>query len=272
MGEAFLCFLPFYRVQADCIGFALGTEERRRTRGTGKNRRVETYEVDVERRCEESFDRTYPALDVGEWGIAKVDLKGDPLVAFDSDALDRQGMVFPPTGSADRVRRVAVEQFKARSDPGRGLKRVRFRFLETLRERLSVIYYPLWVVRYHFQERSYQILVDGEDGSLAYGKAPGNDLFRALSLVAAEAVAMFVGTTAVQIGGGHIGLLFLIGGFVLAIFAWGWKRFRHGGVVIEGTGVEGRSGFAKAFGRARKAPRRALEDLAVGKFPGGVEL
>ena len=25
VGEAFLCFLPFFRVQADCIGFALGT-------------------------------------------------------------------------------------------------------------------------------------------------------------------------------------------------------------------------------------------------------
>ena len=114
IGEAFLSFLPFYRVEADCIGFALGTEERRRTTGTGKNRRTTTYEVDVERRVEESFDRTYPALNVAEWGIRRVDLRGDPLVPFDSDALDRLGMVFPPTGSETEVREAALERFRRR--------------------------------------------------------------------------------------------------------------------------------------------------------------
>ena len=37
-GEALLCFLPFYRVEADCIGIALGTEQRTRTVGSGKRR------------------------------------------------------------------------------------------------------------------------------------------------------------------------------------------------------------------------------------------
>ena len=237
LAEAFLCFLPFFRVEADAVGFALGTEKRRRTVGSGKNRRTETYEVDVERRVQQSFDRTYPAVEVAEWGIQRVDLRGDPLVLFDARALADQGMVFPPTGSERDVLAAALESFKSTAEPTSGLSRVRFRFFETLRERLSVIYYPLWVVRYHFRQRSYQVLVDGEDGSLSYGKAPGNDLFRALALVATEAGVIYLVTTALQLVGFNFPAFLFMSGLGFAILWWGWRRFRHGGVVIEGTGA-----------------------------------
>jgi hypothetical protein len=254
VGEAFLSFLPFFRVEADCVGVALGTELRRRTVGSGNNRRTETYEVAVERKAGRSFDRTYPALNVAEWGIRKVDLVGDPLIPFDADALDRLGMVFPPTGSERLVRDAAVESFKREADPARGLHRVSFRFLDSLRERLSVVYYPLWVVRYRFRERSYQALIDAEDGSLAFGKAPGNDLYRALMLVTTEAAALYVATTAVQVSGSP-GVLFVLGGLMLALLIWGWKRFRYGGVVTEGTGIDGAPSLAGSLGRAaRKGP------------------
>ncbi len=247
--EAFLSFLPFYRVEADCIGFALGTEERRRWVGSGKNRRMETYEVDVERSAEQRFDRTYPAVNVAEWGIQKVDLAGDPIVAFNPETLDRLGMVFPPTGSEIDIRTAAIEQFKREADPSSGLKRTRFRFLQSLRERLSVVYYPLWVVRYRFRDRSYQALVDGESGALAYGKAAGNDLYRAMMLVATEAVAAFVATTALQLMGANLFSLFFAA-IGLAIFLWGWKKFRWGGVVIEGSGVTAAPGLIQTVGQA----------------------
>lgn len=236
-GEAILAFLPFFRMQADVVGFALGTEERRRTVGSGKHRRTETYEVDVERSVEKSFDRTYPALDVAEWGVQRIDLRNDPLVPYQPDRLRRLGMVFSPTGSEVQVKELARQLMAARSDPGSGLKRVRFKFVETLRERFSVIYYPLWIIRYRFENRSYQILVDAEDGSLVYGKAPGNDLYRAFMMVASQAGALFVATTILQVIGVSFGGMAAVGVAVFAALMWGWKRFRHGGVVIEGTGV-----------------------------------
>ncbi len=238
LGEAVLCFLPFYRVRADCVGVALGTELRQRTVGSGKNRRVETYEVDVERKVGQSHDRTYPAVDVSEWGLQRVNLVGDPLVPFEASSLRRRGMVFEPTGSEQRVFNAAIERFRTATNPAAGLKKVRFEFLETVRERLSVIYYPLWVVRYHYRDRAYQILVDAEDGSLAYGKAPGNDFFRAAMLVLAEAGAVFIATTALQFAGEGCLAVAAVFGIGLSIVLWGWKHFRYGGVVIEGTGVE----------------------------------
>lgn len=238
LAEALLCFLPFFRVRADCLGVALGTELRQRTVGSGKNRRVQTYEVDVERKVGKSHDRTYPAVDVSEWGIQRVNLVGDHLVPFDAALLSRLGMVFEPTGSEQAVFRAALRQFENATNPAAGLKKVRFKFLQTVRERLSIIYHPVWVVRYHYRQRAYQILVDAEDASLAYGKDPGNDFFRAAMLVLAEAVAVFIATTAIQFAGQGCLAIAAVFGIGLSIVLWRWKHFRYGGVVIEGSGVE----------------------------------
>jgi hypothetical protein len=237
LGHSFLCFIPFFRIQADCLGFALGTERRRRTVGSGKNRRVQTYEVDVERSVERNFDRTYPAINVAEWGVRRVDLRGDPLVPFRPNTLGRLGMVFPVTASAAEVREMALRKFKQEADPERGLHRVRFRFLQTVREMFSVVYYPIWITRYTFHGRSYQVLIDAEDGSMAYGKAPGNDLYRAIMLVGSQAVGIFAASTLLQVWSGGIEALAIVGAATAGLLYWGWKKYRFGGVVIEGTGA-----------------------------------
>lgn len=249
-GEPLLCFLPFYRVEADCLGIALGTEQRTRTVGTGKRRRTETYEVDIERKVERSYDETYAAVNVAEWGVHRIELQGDRLVAFESAALDRLGMVYPPAGSQSRVRAAALAGFVRRADPSRGLKRVHFKFLETLRERLSVVYYPLWLVRYRFRSRSYQILVDGEDGSLAYGKAPGNDLYRAVVAITSQAAVLYGATTILQVGGGSLEVLGATAVATIVALTWVWRKFRHGGVVVEGSGVVEPAGLLSRVGRS----------------------
>lgn len=247
--ESFLCFIPFFRAQADAVGYAFGVEERRRTVGSGKNRRTQTYEVDVEKRVEKSCEKTFAAVNVAELGIRRIDLAGDALVPFDPGQLERLGMVFPATTSEAEARAEARAEFEREADPGRALKRVHFRYTALLGERFTVVYYPLWVVRYRFRERSYQAVIDGEDGRLAYGKAPGNDLFRALVLVGCQALSCLIGTTALQWAGrgSNDSAEGLIGALVVAagILYWGWRQFRYGGVVEEGTSHEAAS-FAGA--------------------------
>lgn len=251
MGEGYVCFLPFFRVEADVVAVALGTEERERTEGSGKNRRTVRYEVDVERWRERHFDRTFAAVNVAELGVQRVDLAGDRLVPFDGAALERRGMVFPPTRSEPEVREAALGSFREEADPGRGLKRVRFRYVETVQERFTVVYYPLWVLRYRFRERSYTTVVDAEDGSLAYGKAPGNDLYRAGVLVTTEAAICFAVTTLLQWTHdpyfvAPVALVGLLG------LGWAWRRFRYGGVVEEGSGrAEERAVFGGVSDLAR---------------------
>ena len=101
----------------------------------------------------------------------------------------------------------------------------------------------MWVIRYGFRGRTYQILIDAEDGALAYGKAPGNHLWRAFCVVASCAGASFIGTSLLQHAGailqsdeGFKGIIFV--GLALAgLVFWGYRQFRHGGVVEEGTGL-----------------------------------
>ena len=196
LAEAFLCFLPYFRVQAEAIGIALGVEKQ--SRGSGKSRR--TVYVDVERRAERSFDRTFPAVNVAEWGVARIDLAGDRLAPFETETVQRRGMVVPPTASEQEVFLAALAAFREEADPARGLHETRFRHLATLRERLTVVYYPLWVVRWRFRGRAYQALIDGEDGRLAYGKAPGNDRYRAAIATFSLAAAGLIGSTVLRLG------------------------------------------------------------------------
>lgn len=240
IAESYLAFLPFFRVAADVVGWALGTEQRRRSVGSGKNRRTETYEVDVEKRVERHCERTMPALHVAELGVQRIDLAGDRLVPFDAERLERTGMVFVPTRSEVEAREAALAGFREENDPASGLKRVRFRWVETVREALAVVYYPLWVVRYRFRGRAYLALIDGEDGHLAYGKAPGNDLYRAAVLIGTEAVVCYAGTTLVQHADVAIEGCGVIALGAAVIVAWAWRAFRHGGVVEEGSGLERR--------------------------------
>jgi hypothetical protein len=50
------------------------------------------------------------------------------------------------------------------------------------------VYYPLWVARYQYRNRSYQVVIDGVNNKVLYGKAPGNILYRAGALVLGMAV------------------------------------------------------------------------------------
>lgn len=241
ISEAFLCLVPFYRSEADVIGHAFGTEERTRTVGSGKNRRTERYEVDVEKRVERSGEHIAPAVNLAEWGVYRVNLQGDALVPFDLERAEKLGMVFSPATSEVEAREEGLGAIKAEADPAAGLKRVRFRFLETVRERFSLVYYPLWMVRYRFRGRGYPVVIDAEDGSLAYGKAPGNDFFRATILVSTLGAVSFAVTTVIQwalseTDGDLFKLALGVGVVGLGAIVWAFRQFRYGGVVEEGSG------------------------------------
>jgi hypothetical protein len=237
--EGFLAFFPFVRMRFDVVGWVLGSRRRRRKRG---NKWV-TEKIPVEHQEERSIDHTMACADMAEFGVRRVNLGGDEIVPLDESAMRTRGMVFRPQQAPHEVGEKLVQLALARSAAAAEVHHVTFSWLASIRRRMAVVYYPLWVIRYSFRGQTYQALIDAEDGSLAYGKAPGNHLARALSLVGACAGACFLGTTLLQnfglvlrsedglMGLGVVGLL--LAGFV----AWGYRQFRHGGVVEEGSGL-----------------------------------
>ncbi|MEO8211409.1 MAG: hypothetical protein ABI840_12695, partial [bacterium] len=233
--DAFLVFIPYWRVKADVVGWVFGQEKRTST----VNGRTTTSYVDVEKKIQHSFDRTYSACDVAELGVKKINLTGDTILPVDFESLQREGMMFNIIASEKEAFDFAKNNFASESRSSVNLYNVSFEHYDLVRENIGIVYYPLWVIRYSFENRTYQVVVDGEDGSICYGKAPGNNLYRAIMGILGTGAGMFLTT--------FFGLFLLfevdekfpfiafffsfVMGFLL--IRWGYKKFRYGGELEE---------------------------------------
>jgi ribosomal protein L37AE/L43A len=258
--DMFLVYIPFYRVTADVVGWVFGVKKETRTVGSGKSTRVVTTYKDVERHVNRSFDDTMPALNIGEFGTQRVDLRGDTIIPADINEMQKQGMTFQPTASFSDALEEAQQRFIAAADPSPSLHQVTFRQIDTVRERVSLIYYPLWVLRYGYKGRTYQCVIDGQDHTLSYGKAPGNNLYRALMMVGTMAAATFGASSLLQAMFEASEVDFRIVAAVVVgaglLIWWGFKKFRYGGEVVEGYGVVKRQ-KTKKESKLKQAARMA---------------
>lgn len=236
--EGFLAWFPFIRARCDIVGWVLGHNLETEKKG---NRRA-TVKVPVENQIERHVDRTLAAADMAEFGVGRINLAGDTILPLKEDTLRGRGMVFRPNRSAQEITAELVEQAAAQAESAVKPDRTSFSWFAVLRRNTTLVYYPLWIFRYSFRGRTYQVLVDAEDGTLAYGKAPGNHLWRAFAVVSACAGASFIGTTILQHAGGLLradnGIIGLgvIGLILAGIVHWGYRQFRRGGVVEDGSG------------------------------------
>lgn len=236
--EAFLVFIPYWRVRADVVGWAFGVEKKTTTTSSG----TRTEYIDKEIKIQNSFDVTIPACDIAELGVKKVNLQGDEIKPIDFETLQSEGMLFNVISSEKEVTENSLNNFKIQAQGAINLHEVTFEHYDLVRENTSLIYYPLWIVRYVFNNRTYQVVVDGEDGSICYGKAPGSNLFRAIAGIFGLGAGMFLASLFEIIlidpssKGPWIGyVISLVLGILL--ISWAYKKFRYGGEIEDGTGL-----------------------------------
>ena len=238
--DAFLVFIPYWRVKADVVGWIFGQEKRTST----SNGRTTTYYVDVERKIQNSFDRTYSACDVAELGVKKINLTGDTILPVDFESLQREGMMFNIIASEKEAFDYAKNIFSAEARNAVNLYNVTFEHYDLVRENIGIVYYPLWVIRYSFENRTYQVVVDGEDGTICYGKAPGNNLYRAIMGILGTGAGMFLTTffglfLLFEVDEKFPFIAFIISfGLGCYLISRGYKKFRYGGELVEGTGLD----------------------------------
>lgn len=238
--DAFLVFIPYWRVKADVVGWIFGQEKRTST----SNGRTTTYYVDVERKIQNSFDRTYSACDVAELGVKKINLTGDTILPVDFESLQREGMMFNIIASEKEAFDYAKNNFSAEARNAVNLYNVTFEHYDLVRENIGIVYYPLWVIRYSFENRTYQVIVDGEDGTICYGKAPGNNLYRAIMGILGTGAGMFLTTffglfLLFEVDEKFPFIAFIISfGLGCFLISRGYKKFRYGGELVEGTGLD----------------------------------
>lgn len=230
--EAFVAYLPFWARWSRVLGWIFGKEKV----GSGDNQRYEPRELKIA----EDMDWTGVALDVGEFGVEKISLHNRSLEPFNAEELHRVGMVFEPVSSSTEAVDEAEANIKARVRKMADLDGVSQTFIRFVHKRLGLVYYPLWVVRYLYKGRSFQIVIDGHSGEVLYGKAPGSTFFRSLALVGGMAVGAFVAIDVGSViayvslfsgdedglGGLAIaGAVFMTG---IGIMIWGYRSFRYG--------------------------------------------
>lgn len=225
--DIFLAHLPFWSHRARALGWVFGEQRV----GSGKNSHYEPRE----KRSAQDMLWDGAACDVSEFGVNSVNLAGKPLEPFDPDKLHTTGMVFEPVGSASDARSSAVESFTNRTQGAAGLSRVSQLFVRFTNWQSSLVYYPLWVLRYSYRGRTFQVVVDGFTGQVLYGKAPSSTFFRAARLVFGIALGSVIsvdGTAlafyiAMQSNSDDSGGLFLLGiGALIGGFAMMFASYR----------------------------------------------
>lgn len=184
LSEAFLVYLPFWTVWARVAAWVFGEKQV----GDRDHRRYEAREM----RVVQEMTWNGAACDVGEFGVTQAPIFEQDLQPFKPEELHNLGMVFEPVGSTSEARLAAEKQFTDQVNKKAGLDRISQLFVRNLRQRFTLVYHPLWVLRYLYRGRSFQVVVDGYSGSVLYGKAPGNTLYRAAMLVLGMAFGAFV--------------------------------------------------------------------------------
>jgi hypothetical protein len=230
--EAFVAYIPFWASWARVLGWIFGQKRERR----GDNTYYEPREI----RFAQDLSWTRAACDVGEFGVDVIPLTNQPMEPFDPAALHASGMVFEPVGSASQARAAAMHEFDEKVQSSARLDRVAQVFTRSVRQRMGLVYYPLWVLRYRYRGRAFQVVVDGYSGQVLYGKAPGSTLYRAGVLVGGTALGAVLavdGSAAVftlaansdsdDVGGLIIGGLVLLG-VGIGVIAAAYRAFRYG--------------------------------------------
>lgn len=261
ISDLFLVYLPYWRVTAFVAGWIFG-------RVSAGDNRTKPTEIEVL----EDMDWHDAAADVSEFGVERVSVARQELEPFVAEHLHAVAMVFEPVESHSEAAEEADMYFRHRSR--RVLKRKFFERIHILRRRLSLVYYPLWVARYEYRRRNYQVVVDGRRGKVLYGKAPGNILYRAAMLVLGMAVGNFVlinGTLIaglVALGGDDDSIVLLLIPIAVGIglILAGYRKFRHGEEVEyrqKGTGKAplGRPGERKGMWSGGLELLEQLSDL-----------
>ncbi|MBN1178912.1 MAG: hypothetical protein JXD18_06855 [Anaerolineae bacterium] len=253
--EVLLVHLPFWAMWTGVLGWVFGQQRVRR----GKQTHYEPREIKIA----EEMTWTGAACDVGEFGVAQISLKNQPLAPFDADELHATGLVFEPVGAVSDAEAAAERDFHARVQHMASLTRVSQVFLRFVRRRMGLVYYPLWVLRYLYRGRAFQVVVDATSGEVLYGKAPGSTFYRAAVLVGGMAAGAVVAVDGAAVA------------FYLATQARGdgAAMFFAGGLAAVGAGGVLMSKAYKAFRYGEQVEYRGFEKQrrrVVRRSEGGV--
>jgi hypothetical protein len=213
--HATLVHIPIWEHKCLVAGWEFGTKLRTKTYLVSDDEGADRLELAVE---EERFqdphlqERRYfqAGCDLEAMGATRPRFSGRelllPLVAGE---VDPSSTVLEPQGTAaemaERGRKLALMPSSGAADPHTQML--------VLRESVSLLYYPLWLVDYKVADRPYRIAVDANHGTVNSGTAPAaNERLNpilTLRVAGLLAVAVFAAWAASNWSAARMPLIFL---------------------------------------------------------------
>ncbi len=232
--ECYPIYLPFWNVTTRTAGWVLGYEETTHSDSKG---RTHTERTPRETMILQDYGFSEIACDPGDLGIRSVrNLTGETSFE-DFDMIP----TFESTTSKDDAVAKARDEALSRARASSRVSHITFEKLHTFPKRLSVIYYPVWVVRYSYRERMYMNTVDGVTGNVLSGRAPGDPLFQSLAVTGGTVLGGLIAAAGLLLSNADAKIAaagIIIGSVVLYV---AYRFFRHGSEIVEGD-FEERSG------------------------------
>lgn len=225
--ETYPIYLPFWKTTTRVAGWICGYEERRHTDQKG-NVRVERIPKEVMVLQDYVFSEI--ACDPGDLGIRTLKNFAGETSFADFEMIP----TFESTTSKDDAVVHAKGDALARARSGARVPHVTFEKLHVFPKRLSMIYYPVWVVRYNYRDRMYMDTIDGVTGQVLSGRAPGDPLFQSLAVTAGSAGGGLIAAAGMLFGSEDIRIALggLAAGLIVLFLAY--RFFRHGSERVEG--------------------------------------
>ncbi|MGD1061017.1 MAG: hypothetical protein ABR879_06135 [Methanomassiliicoccales archaeon] len=257
--EVYPIYLPFWSTTVRVAGWVCGYEER-----THSGPKGQTYTEKVPKEVMVLNDFRYGeiACDPGDLGIKTLKSSKGERTIGDFDLIP----TFETTTSKDD----ALEDAKADAITwGRNsahVPHITFERLHAFPKSMSIIYYPIWVVRYNYRDRMYVDTVDGVTGGILSGRAPGDPLFQSFAMTAGSAVGGIAsggGILAAALANTSDSYYFAIIGLAvgLGVLYFTYRFFRHGSEITEGE-------FGKrqaSVGETIKEFTEAAREMGVGR-------
>jgi hypothetical protein len=254
--EIYPIYLPFWSNVTKVAGWICGYEERTRSDSKGNTTTERVYK---EVMVLHDYRFSQIACDPGDLGIRSLRNFSGERTFEDFTMIP----TFETTSSVDEAKKMAEGEAVAQARRGAGVPHITFERIYTIPKKMSVIYYPVWVVRYSYRDRMYVVTVDGVSGQVLSGRAPGDPLFQSMAITGGTAAAGLISGFGLVFAGlegsgnsPYIALFALAIG--LGILYGTYRFFRNGSEIVEGE-FQGKRGDQTANPLDMEGIMKALE-------------
>jgi len=227
--ECYPIYLPFWSTTTRVAGWICGYEERHYT---DKHGNTHTERIPKEEMVLRDYRYTNIACDPGDLGIKYLRNNSGEVSFTDFESIP----TFESTTSKDETVELSKQRAMSDARDDANVPHVTFEKMTVIPKRLSMIYYPVWVVRYAYGERMYMATIDGVTGNVLSGRAPGDPLYQSLAVTGGTSIGGLIGAAGLAFGIGAEDVTIAIGGLVVGavILGFTYMFFRHGSEIIDG--------------------------------------